>query len=235
MFFFSCWKDRPSWAQYKFPAYSLYKQCFNRHLYMQLFLWYRILELELLGSSFWALENIFYLLNFHFEIVSGLQKSCKTATKTLESSNVKSKIMMVQWSNPWNYMLFTVPLQILSVVFLMSFFWDQDSVRDHTWHLAAPSQTLLIRNSCPGFQGFQALDSAGQLFCRISPNWDKPDTFSWLKLGYAFGTRVNYNWCCALLSVFKRSMMFPCLMAGDVNLEHLIKVASLMLLFPHYN
>lgn len=82
---------------------------------------------------------------------------------------------------------------------------------------------------------FQALDSAGQLFCRISPSWDTPDTFSWLKLGYAFGTRVNYNWCCALLSVFKRSMMFPCLMAGDVNLDHLIKVASLMLLFPHYN
>lgn len=224
MFFFSCWKDRPSWAQYKFPAYSLCKQCFNGHLYMQLFLWYSILELELLGSSFWALENSFYFLTFHFEIVSGLQKSCKTATKTLESSNVKSKIMMVQWSNPWNY---SPPSDFVSCLPNVLFLGPGFSPGSHTAS-SCPISDTLNQGQLPSLC-FQAWDSAGQLFCRISPNWDKPDTFSWLKLGYAFGTRVNYNWCCALLSVFKRSMMFPCLLAGDVNLEHLIKVASLML------
>lgn len=132
------------------------------YLYMQLFLWYRVLKLELLGQSFWGLKNIFYFLTWisfwnNFRFTKKSQNWYKEFLYhfPLTSSDVKSKIMTVQWPNPWNYMdaiLFIVLIQILSVVLLIPFCWDQGSVQIHTWHFIAPSpQTPLIRNSSSVF------------------------------------------------------------------------------------
>lgn len=69
------------------------------YLYIQLFLWSRLLDCELLGESLWTLKY-FYFLTLHFRIISDLKNLVAKyflCSIHLAFPNVKSKITAVDF------------------------------------------------------------------------------------------------------------------------------------------